>query len=97
MITDHHEMYCKLNNQDPVTFWGYFLKRFFKTNRRSTLTTSHIEDIMRIRINGPEIDDFDPVIYTLHWLNPNHLESNDPKTGRESIEKDMHARKSNLF
>ena len=131
MITDHHEMYCKLNNQDPVTFWGYFLnsnmitwdddikkliyivlalpigsadvergfsiKNHFKTNRRSTLTTSHIEDTMRIRINGPEIDDFDPVIYTLHWLNTNHLESDDPKAGRGSIEKDNHARKSNLF
>jgi hypothetical protein len=76
---------------------GFSIKNHFKTNWRSTLSTSHIEDIMRIRINGPDIEDFEPVTYTLHWLNTNHLDSDDPKVARSSIEKDKHIRKSKLF
>jgi hypothetical protein len=75
---------------------GFSIKNHFTTNWRSKLTTSHIEDIMRIRINGPEIQDFDPIIYTLHWLNTNHLDSDDIKEARHSIEKE-HKKKSTLF
>ena len=75
---------------------GFSIKNHFKTNWRSKLTTLHIEDIMRIRINGPEIQDFDPIIYTLYWLNTNHLDSDDSKEARQSIEKE-HRRKSTLF
>ena len=74
---------------------GFSIKNHFKTNWRSKMTTSHIEDIMRIRIKGPEIQDFDPVIYTLHWLNTNHLESDESKEPRQSL-KNEHKR-STLF
>src|SRR5438477_7007083 len=74
---------------------GFSIKNHFKTNWRSKMTTSHIEDIMRIRIKGPEIQDFDPVIYTLHWLNTNHLESDESKEPRQSVKKEH--RRSTLF
>ncbi len=76
---------------------GFSTKNHFKTNWRSTLTTSHIEDIMRIRINGPELENFDSLTYTLHWLNTKHLDSDDPISGRGSIEKKENNGKSNLF
>src|SRR5271156_2631826 len=76
---------------------GFSVKNHFTSYWRSTLTTSHIEDIMRIRINGPEIQDFDPIIYTLHWINTNHLDSDDPKEARSGTQKDHNRRKSALF
>ena len=44
-------------------------------NRRSRLTEKHIEDLIRIRINGPLVVDFDPTIYVIHWISTGHLHS----------------------
>jgi hypothetical protein len=40
--------------------------------RRKSLLDTHIEDIMRLRTNGPSIDNFDPTSYVIYWLNSGH-------------------------
>ncbi len=65
------------------------------TNRRRTLTSKHVEDIMRIRSNGPSIKDFDPKTYVIHWISMGHLLSD---ADRKSDPKETSTRrKSNLF
>lgn len=49
----------------------------FKSNRRSRLTSKHVEDITRIRINGPHISDFDAPKYAVYWLNTGHKDTDD--------------------
>ena len=64
------------------------------TNRWRTLTSKHVEDIMRIRSNGPSIKDFDPKTY-VHWISMGHLLSD---ADRKSDPKETSTwRKSNLF
>ena len=64
------------------------------TNRRRTLTSKHVEYIMRIHSNGPSIKDFDPKTYVIHWLTSGHslIDSN-----RKSDPKETGTRISNLF
>jgi len=76
---------------------GFSIKNYFKTHWRSTLTTTHIEDIMRIRVNGPAVTDFDAVIYTLHWLKTNHIDTDDPRWSNLNEENSENYRKSKLF
>ena len=65
------------------------------TNRRRTLTSKHVEDIMRICSNGPSIKDFDPKTYVIHWISMGHLLSD---ADRKSDPKQTSTtRKSNLF
>lgn len=45
---------------------GFSILNEFLTKRRNRLTNKHVEDITRIRINGPAIQDFKPLPYTLH-------------------------------
>lgn len=47
--------------------------------RRSRLIPQHLEDILRIRINGPNnIEEFPAVKYAKAWVKNNHMLSNDP-------------------
>jgi len=66
------------------------------TNRRRTLTDRHIEDIIRIRSNGPSINDFDPTTYVIHWLNMGHILS-DADINKNNPKVTSTRRKSNLF
>jgi hypothetical protein len=53
---------------------GFSIMNHIRYDRRSRLTPKHMEDIVRIRINGPELEDFNVLPYTLHWLQ-NHIET----------------------
>ena len=53
---------------------SFSIMNHVRYDRRSRLSTKHIEDIVRICINGPEFEDFDVEPYTQHWLK-NHIES----------------------
>ena len=69
---------------------------YFRNKRRTKVTTKHVEDIARIRINGPSIADFDATLYTLHWLRSNHLPSDATRAIRKSSDKPYQCR-STLF
>jgi len=75
---------------------GFSVMNYFRNKRRSKLTTKHVEDIARIRINGPSIAEFDATLYTLHWLKSNHLPSDATRAIRKSLEK-PYQRQSTLF
>ena len=47
-------------------------------SRRSMLTAEHIEDALRIRINGPSPDRFNSVKYATSWVNSGKMRSDDP-------------------
>ena len=53
---------------------GFSIMNHARYDRRSRLSTKHIEDIVRIRINGLDFEDFNVEPYTLHWLK-NHIET----------------------
>ena len=76
---------------------GFSVMNHFKINRRKSLTAKHIEDIIRIRINGPSIKNFSAQMYTLHWLNANHVDSANTKSSRKSDANDNNDDKSSLF
>ena len=63
---------------------GFSVLNHFLTKRRSVLSTTHIEDITRIRVNGPSISTFNPVPYALHWLAASHTEADDERATRNS-------------
>lgn len=47
--------------------------------RRSRLSPKHLEDIVRIRTNGPDrIEEFPAVKYAKIWIEKNHMLSDDP-------------------
>jgi len=37
-----------------------------------------VEDITRIRVNGPPISELDPMKYALHWFSTGHKETDNP-------------------
>lgn len=57
--------------------------------RRSRLSPEHLQDIVRIRVNGPdEIEQFPAVRYAKAWVDSNHMLSNDPTfTNHKKTEK----------
>jgi hAT family C-terminal dimerisation region len=65
------------------------------TNRRRSLSDKHVEDIIRIRCNGPPIKDFDPTTYVIHWINKGHILSD--ANNINNIKEKTVRRKSNLF
>lgn len=76
---------------------GFSVMNHFKINRRKPLTAQHIEDIIRIRLNGPSIKNFNAELYTLHWLNTNHVESANIRGSRKGDTHDNNDDKSLLF
>ena len=77
---------------------GFSIMNHVKYDRRSRLTPKHLEDLMRIRINGPPLSDFDAPRYALEWLKE-HKHTDDPTGTRkkdESMDTDRQA-KSILF
>jgi len=68
-----------------------------KYDRRSRLTESHLQDILRIRINGVSLEKFDPSKYVDDWLE-RHLHTDDPTASGKSVsEEQSETHDSNLF
>lgn len=60
---------------------GFSIMNHIKFDRRSKLTPRHVEDLLRIRINGPDnMDSFSAIKYAKRWVNQNHLRTDDPKS-----------------
>ena len=49
-----------------------------RDSRRSQLTAEHIEDALRIRMNGPSPDEFNSIKYATSWVNSGKMRSDDP-------------------
>lgn len=62
--------------------------------RRSRLTSKHLEDIVRIRTNGPDkIEEFSAVKYAKIWTNQNHMLSDDPTFINRPLKRDKNKEK----
>ena len=59
---------------------GFSILNPIKYYRRSRFTVKHLENMSRIRINGPSLSKFDAAAYALHWINSGHFESDNPRT-----------------
>ena len=60
---------------------GFSILKHIRYDRRNRLTTGHIEDLLRIRINGLPLEDFDAARYTNVWLQ-SHMDTADPSKTR---------------
>lgn len=59
---------------------GFSVMNTIKTSRRTKLTSNHLNDIMRIRINGPDdINMFPAVRYAKAWVNEGKYRTDDPR------------------
>ena len=57
---------------------GFSIMNHVRTSRRSRLTPHHLDDIMRIRINGPKnIKQFPASHYANLWIKAGHLRTDD--------------------
>lgn len=74
---------------------GFSIFKNFYSKSRNRLTPKHVEDILRIRINGPPATYFDPDIYALHWLSSGHIKVDDPRKVKQK--KSMDISYSRLF
>lgn len=58
---------------------GFSIMNHIKSPRRAQITTNHLNDMLRIRINGPnDINKFGPRKYAQIWINKGHLRTDDP-------------------
>ena len=69
----------------------------FNSTRRSRLTPKHVQDITRIRVNGPPIYEFDPTKYALHWINTGHLRTDDHIASKDKNKNEKDIKRSGLF
>lgn len=59
---------------------GFSVMNHIKSPRRSTITNAHMEDMMRIRLNGvDEIEKFPATKYAHKWIKQNHIRTDDPR------------------
>lgn len=64
---------------------GFSIFNHAKTSRRSKLSSRHIEDILRIRINAPDdIEKFAAHKYAKKFIDENHFRTDDPKNQRKT-------------
>ena len=82
---------------------GFSIMNHIRTKRRSKLLGTTIESMMRIRMNGPEIETFNTLPYVMRWVNRNHILTDDMRWDRESekaktfdeIQDDMESEETN--
>jgi hypothetical protein len=76
---------------------GFSIMNHIRYDRRSQLSVKHIEDISRLRINGPDIENFNVKPYTLHWLK-HHMQTDAETFIKKSSNLGIKKREgSNLF
>jgi hAT family C-terminal dimerisation region len=76
---------------------SFSILNHFKSSRRSRLTPKHVEDITRIRVNGPPISDLDPMKYALHWLTTGHKETDNPGAISRKLNSKKIVKRSGIF
>lgn len=76
---------------------SFSILNHFKYNRRSTLTTNHVQDITRIRYNGPDIRNFDAFKYALHWYTSGKKKTKDTKDAKGDNNDEHNVHHSILF
>ena len=74
---------------------GFSILNHAKYDRRSLLQHEALDAILRVRINGPELEDFAGLPYAKHWVNTGHwlTDSRDiarnPKAGMTAKEREV--------
>lgn len=65
---------------------GFSIMNHLQSSRRSKLTPKHMEDIMRIRLNGADdLEKFPASKYAKKWVDENHLRTDDPRNQRSKV------------
>lgn len=62
---------------------GFSVMNYVNTEKRYSLTKEHIEDIVRINVNGPALENFDALAYALRWRVEGHIDTNDARNVRK--------------
>jgi len=58
---------------------------FIRGDRRTRLTPAHLEDLMRIKINGPnELEKFPAHKYAKKWVEAKHIRTDDPSNVKKT-------------
>lgn len=71
---------------------GFSTLNYIRNSRRSRLTAEHLEDIMRIKLNGPDdIDKFSASKYASKWVRAGRMRTDNPqnKRGESSISHEL--------
>lgn len=59
---------------------GFSTLNYIRNDRRKSLSGGHLEDIMRIKLNGPEdLNKFGASKYAAQWIREGHLRTDDPQ------------------
>lgn len=68
---------------------GFSVMNHIKNKRRSKLIPSHMQDIMRIRLNGVnELEKFPATKYAYEFTK-NHLKTDDPRWSKQVVEESL--------
>ena len=55
----------------PTAVWnerGFSQLKLIKTAKRQKLTQKRLQGLLHVRLNGPEIEDFNPEASVQHWM-----------------------------
>ncbi len=74
---------------------GFSILNHARYDRRSRLTTQHLQDILFLRINGPPLSHFDASRYAQAWIKAGGMLTDDPTQVRKKPANELP--KSNLF
>jgi len=62
-----------------IVFSFHMYVNFFRSSRRTSLTSQHLDDFLRIRLNGPKVlSQFSASRYSKIWLQKGHLRTDNP-------------------
>lgn len=65
---------------------GFSTLNHIKNKRRSKLTAAHMQDIMRIRLNGTnKLEEFPASKYAKFFIDENHIRTDDPRWQTKSV------------
>ncbi len=64
---------------------GFSIMKHTRYDRRSSLKGSTLDKILRIRINGPDIGEFDPLRYARIWLQEGHMLTDAPESEKRIV------------
>ena len=75
---------------------GFTVLQGVNNKARNRLTVTHLEEIVRIKINGSPIRKFDPIPYPLYWLASSHIKVDATRQAKNKETKEVES-KSILF
>lgn len=67
---------------------GFSIMNHIKSSRRARLNEENLGHSMRIRINGPDAEDFSAFKYAKQWLDEGHLRIDSKMQVAKKVEKD---------